>query len=71
MSDDIKCYSCLDKIELITLNWVIIIIIIIIILIIITLIIIIIIIIPLITLGSIYSTNDSGAEQLPETNNSN
>ena len=70
MSDDIKYYSCLDKIELITLNWVIIIIIIIIILIIITLIIII-IIIPLITLGSIYSTNASGAEQLPETNNSN
>ena len=72
MSDDIKCYSCLDKIELITRNWVIIIIIIIIIiiLIIITLIIII-IIIPLITLGSIYSTNASGAEQLPETNNSN
>ena len=66
MSDDIKRYSCLDKIELITLNWVIIIIIIIIIILII-----IIIIIPLITLGSIYSTNASGAEQLPETNNSN
>ena len=34
------------------------------------LIIIIIIIIPLFTLGSIYSTNVSGAEQMPETNNS-
>ena len=32
---------------------------------------IIIIIIPLITLRSIYSTNVSGAEQIPETNNSN
>ena len=31
----------------------------------------IIIIIPLITLGSIYSTNARGAEQIPETNNSN
>ena len=28
-------------------------------------------IIPLFTLGSIYSTNVSGAEQMPETNNSN
>ena len=27
--------------------------------------------IPLFTLGSIYSTNASGAEQMPETNNSN
>ena len=27
--------------------------------------------IPLFTLGSIYSTNASGAEQIPETNNSN
>ena len=35
------------------------------------LIIIIIIIIPLFTLGSIYSTNASGAEQIAETNNSN
>ena len=26
---------------------------------------------PLFTLGSIYSTNASGAEQMPETNNSN
>ena len=34
-------------------------------------IIIIIIIIPLFTLGSIYSTNASAAEQMPETNNSN
>ena len=33
--------------------------------------IIIIIIIPLFTLGSIYSTNASGAEQMPGTNNSN
>ena len=33
--------------------------------------IIIIIIIPLFTLGSIYSTNASAAEQMPETNNSN
>ena len=32
---------------------------------------IIIIIIPLFTLGSIYSTNASGAEQMPEINNSN
>ena len=31
----------------------------------------IIIIIPLFTLGSVYSTNASGAEQMPETNNSN
>ena len=30
---------------------------------------IIILIIPLFTLGSIYSTNASGAEQMPETNN--
>ena len=29
------------------------------------------IIIPLFSLGSIYSTNASGAEQMPETNNSN
>ena len=29
------------------------------------------IIIPLFTLGSIYSTNASRAEQMPETNNSN
>ena len=35
------------------------------------LIIIIIIIIPLFTLGSIYNTNASAAEQMPETNNSN
>ena len=28
-------------------------------------------IIPLFTLGSIYSTNASGAEQMAETNNSN
>ena len=34
-------------------------------------IIIIIIIIPLFTLNNIYSTNVSGAEQIPETNNSN
>ena len=34
-------------------------------------IIIIIIIIPLFTLGSVYSTNTSGAEQMPEANNSN
>ena len=34
-------------------------------------IIIIIIIIPLFTLGSVYSTNASGAEQMPEANNSN
>ena len=34
-------------------------------------IIIIIIIIPLFTLGSIYNTNASAAEQMPETNNSN
>ena len=34
-------------------------------------IIIIIIIIPLFTLGSIYNTNVSAAEQMPETNNSN
>ena len=34
-------------------------------------IIIIIIIFPLFTLGSIYSTNASTAEQVPETNNSN
>ena len=27
--------------------------------------------IPLFTLGSIYSTKASGAEQIPETNNSN
>ena len=27
--------------------------------------------IPLFTLGSIYSTKASGAEQMPETNNSN
>ena len=27
--------------------------------------------IPLFTLGSIYGTNASGAEQMPETNNSN
>ena len=33
--------------------------------------IIIILIIPLFTLGSIYSTSASGAEQMPETNNSN
>ena len=33
--------------------------------------IIIIIIIPLLTLGSIYSTNSSGAEQMYETNNFN
>ena len=32
---------------------------------------IIIIIIPLFTLGSIYNTNASAAEQMPETNNSN
>ena len=32
---------------------------------------IIILIIPLFTLGSIYSTSASGAEQMPETNNSN
>ena len=44
---------------------------IIIIIIIIIIIMMIIIIIPLITLGSIYSTNVSGAEQIPETNNSN
>ena len=31
----------------------------------------IIIIIPLFSLGSIYSTNASGTEQMPETNNSN
>ena len=30
-----------------------------------------IIIIPLFTLGSIYSTNASGAEQMPETSDSN
>ena len=29
------------------------------------------VIIPLFTLGSIYSTNASGAEQMSETNNSN
>ena len=29
------------------------------------------VIIPLFTLGSIYSTNASGAKQMPETNNSN
>ena len=34
-------------------------------------IIIIIIIIPLFTLGGIYSTNPSGAEQMPERNKSN
>ena len=39
--------------------------------IIIIIIIIIITIILLFTLGSIYSTNASGAEQMPETNNSN
>ena len=50
---------------------IIIIIIVIIIVIIIIIIITIIIIIPLYTLGSIYSTNASGAEQIPETNNSN
>ena len=50
---------------------IIIIIIVIIIVIIIIIIIITIIIIPLYTLGSIYSTNASGAEQIPETNNSN
>ena len=49
----------------------IIIIIIIVIIIVIIIIIITIIIIPLYTLGSIYSTNASGAEQIPETNNSN
>ena len=38
---------------------------------IIIIVIIIIIIIPLYTLGSIYSTNASGATQIPETNNSN
>ena len=47
------------------------IIIIIIVIIIVIIIIIIILIIPLYTLGSIYSTNASGAEQIPETNNSN
>ena len=50
---------------------IIIIIIIVIIIVIIIIIIITIIIIPLYTLGSIYSTNASGAEQIPETNNSN
>ena len=45
--------------------------IIIIIIIVIIIVIIIILIIPLYTLGSIYSTNASGAEQIPETNNSN
>ena len=44
---------------------------IIIIIIIVIIIIIIILIIPLYTLGSIYSTNASGAQQIPETNNSN
>ena len=48
-----------------------IIIIIIIVIIIVIIIIIIILIIPLYTLGSIYSTNASGVEQIPETNNSN
>ena len=55
----------------IIVNIIIIIIIVIIIVIIIIIIIITIIIIPLYTLGSIYSTNASGAEQIPETNNSN
>ena len=55
----------------IIVNIIIIIIIVIIIVIIIIIIITIIIIIPLYTLGSIYSTNASGAEQIPETNNSN
>ena len=50
---------------------IIIIIIIVIIIVIIIIIITTIIIIPLYTLGSIYSTNASGAEQIPETNNSN
>ena len=53
------------------MNIIIIIIIIVIIIVIIIIIIITIIIIPLYTLGSIYSTNASGAEQIPETNNSN
>ena len=43
----------------------------IIIIIMIIIIIIIIIIIPLFTLGGIYSTNPSGAEQMPERNKSN
>ena len=55
----------------IIVNIIIIIIIIVIIIVIIIIIIITIIIIPLYTLGSIYSTNASGAEQIPETNNSN